>query len=53
MFSIRHNIIQIYDSVCGTDIILHNVPTFSLNDGIFCIIPSVPHNIVMNTNNVM
>ena len=37
--------------VCGTDIILRNSPSFSLNDDIFHILLSVLHNIVMDLNN--
>lgn len=35
------------------DIILQNIPTFKMNDGIFCRTLSIPRNIVMNLNNVM
>ena len=38
---------------CGTDNIMWDSPTFSLNDGIFCKILSLPLNIVIDLNNVM
>ena len=37
----------------GTDIIMWNIPSFMLDVGIFHIRLSVPHNIVMDLNNVM
>ena len=42
-----HNIIQIHNNV------MWNILIFNLNMGIFCIILSIPHNIVMDLNNVM
>ena len=42
-----HNIIQIYNNI------MWNIPTFSLNVGLFHIILSIPQNIVTNMNNVM
>ena len=35
--------------LCGTDIVLQKI----FNDGLFCIVLSVPKNIVMDLNNVM
>ena len=48
-----HNIIKIHNNVCGTDDIMKNMPTFNMNDEIFCRILSIPHNIVLDINNVM
>ena len=38
---------------CETDIILQNIPSYKLNVRIFHKILSIPHNIVMDPNNVM
>ena len=39
---------------CGTDNIMWNIPTFNMYDEIFRkILLLVPHNTVMNLNNVM
>ena len=39
--------------LCGIDNILQNISSFSVNGGIFHIRLSVPHNVVMDLNNVM
>jgi hypothetical protein len=38
---------------CGTDSIIQDIPTFSLNMGIFHRILLVPQNVVMDVNNAM
>ena len=38
---------------CRIGNIIHNIPTFRLNVGIFCKILLVPQNTIMNLNNVM
>ena len=48
-----HNIIHIHNNVLCLDSIIWNILIFSLNVGIFHIILSVPHNIVVDLNNVM
>ena len=49
-----HNIIQIHNNVPVELTISYKIfPTFNVNDGLFCKILSVPHNIVMNLNNVV
>ena len=48
-----HNIIQNQTMFYGTNNIYWSISIFSSNDGIFCIIMSVPHNIVLDLNNVM
>jgi hypothetical protein len=53
MVRLPHSIIQIHNSVLWDWQYYGDVFIFRLNVGIFCIIMSVPHNIVMDLNNVM
>ena len=39
--------------LCGIDGILYNISIYKLNVGIFHITMSIPHNFVMDLNNVM
>ena len=39
--------------LCGTNNIQHNILIFRLLMGILCVILLVPHNIVIDMNNVM
>ena len=38
---------------CGADNIMQNILIFNMNGEIFCIILLVPHNTIMDANNVM